>query len=71
MVHVACMLCAMTGKHIAEQDQAEARERDFDLTAQKWAIRALILFGLLGLYALLAALGWVPAMPWSPIGMQP
>jgi len=61
----------MTGKEIAEQDQAQAREREFDLAAQRWAIRALIAFGILGVYALMAALGWVPAMPWSPIGMLP
>lgn len=61
----------MTGKEIAEQDQAQAREREFDLAAQRWAIRALIAFSILGAYALMAALGWVPAMPWSPIGMRP
>jgi hypothetical protein len=70
LCHVACTLCCMTGKQIAEQDQAQAREREFDRAAQRWAVRALILFGFLGAYALLAAMGWVPAMPWSPIGLQ-
>ena len=60
----------MTGKEIAEQDQAHAREREFDLKAQKWAIRILIGFSFLAAYALLAALGHLPAMPWSPIGLQ-
>lgn len=60
----------MTGKEIAEADQAHAREREFDLKAQKWAIRVLIAAGFLAAYALLAAMGYLPAMPWSPIGMQ-
>ena len=60
----------MTGKEIAERDQAEAREREFDRTAQKWAIRVLIAAAILAAYALLVALGYLPAMPWSPIGKQ-
>ena len=60
----------MTGKEIAEADQAHAREREFDLTAQKWAIRILIGFAILTVYAIGAAVGWWPAMPWSPIGLQ-
>ena len=49
---------------------AGMRERDFDQTAQRWAIRALIVFGVLAIYAIGAAVGWWPAMPWSPIGVQ-
>ena len=72
-MHVAacCVYgCCMTGKQIAEQDQAEARDREFDRKAQKWAIRILIAFSLLAAYAILVVTGWLPPTPWSPMGSQ-
>lgn len=53
---------------IASRDQAAAREREFDRRAQRWAARFLLASAVLGLYALLAAMGVLPAMPWSALG---
>lgn len=53
---------------IAAQDQAAAKERDFDRRAQKVCAYVLAVIALLGVYAFLAAAGVVPAMPWSALG---
>lgn len=73
---LSCTLCdiacydaiMLTGKEIAERDQAEAREREFERRAKPWLHLTIAVFLLVGAYAFLAAGGWVPAAPWSPLG---
>lgn len=57
-----------TTARTAHADQLAAREREFDRRARKVAAIGLILFALLGAFSLLAALGVLPAAPWSPLG---
>ena len=57
-------------ENIAAQDQAAAKEREFDRRARKVAAWGLAFAAILGIYATLAVLGWMPAAPWSPLGKQ-
>lgn len=57
-----------TMRDIAAEDQAAAKERDFDRRAQKVAAVFLAVTAVVAVYALLAAMGVVPAAPWSPLG---
>lgn len=53
---------------LAADDQAEAREREFDRKAFKVAAVSMSIFAVLAVYSILAALGYLPAMPWSALG---
>jgi hypothetical protein len=58
----------MTPAALAAQDQADAREREFDRKAQRVAVWFLIVAAIAAAYCLLAVYGVVPAAPWSPLG---
>ncbi len=64
------MMVDMTGNMAAQaaQDQAEARERNFERRAHNVCLFILWLGFSLGVYGVLAATGNAPAAPWSPIG---
>lgn len=53
---------------LARRDQQEAADREFERKAKPWLLAMLAIWLLLGAYATAAALGWVPAAPWSPLG---
>lgn len=55
-------------RNIAAEDQAAAKERDFDRRAQRAAAVFLALAAVGAIYCIFAALGVVPAAPWSPLG---
>lgn len=56
------------GNISAAKDQEAAREREFMRLARKASIALWAVALTLGLYSLLAAMGVLPAMPWSPLG---
>lgn len=58
----------MTAAEIARADQISAKERNFDLRAAWWAAVFLMVFAPFALYAILMALGVLPAAPWSVLG---
>lgn len=58
----------MTAAEIARADQLAAKEREFDRKAAHVARYVLLAYCLLGAYCLVAALGRVPAAPWSALG---
>lgn len=60
----------MTVAELAASDQAEAKEREFERRAARYARYILGAFLILAGYGVLASGGWVPAAPWSPIGQQ-
>lgn len=55
---------------LAAQDQAHAKEREFDRKAQKVAIWGMAFAIILAIYSLLAIMGYLPATPWSAMGKQ-
>lgn len=59
---------SITTAQIAAADQAEAREREFDRKAFRVAAVGMTIFALLAVYSILAALGYLPAAPWSALG---
>lgn len=59
---------ATRAAQIALQDQADAKEREWERRAATVALFLLWVFFSLGVYFALAAKGYVPAAPWSPIG---
>lgn len=58
----------MSARRIAEQDQLDAKEREFDRRAARVARWLLAVAFLVGLYGTLALFGILPALPWSPLG---
>lgn len=65
------MMADMTGitaAALAAEDQAQARERNFERRAHNIVLLVLWLGFSLGVYSVLAVTGNAPAMPWSPIG---
>lgn len=57
----------MTVSELAAQDQAEAREREFDRKAVRYARLALLALLPVILYAVLACLHLLPALPWTAV----
>lgn len=60
----------MSLAELAAQDQADARERNFERRAVKWCWNLIIGWLVVGAYAFFAAGGYVPAPSWSVIGQQ-
>ena len=58
----------MTPAELARLDQAQAREHNIEAQAHRYVRVLLIVAAIVGLYAVLAVLGFVPAMPWSALG---
>lgn len=61
-------MTGITPAALAAQDQAQARERNFERHAHNAMLFILWIGFSLGVYSFLAIRGDVPPMPWSPIG---
>lgn len=59
-----------TPASLAQRDQADAKERDWERRTADFLLLFLFAAFALGVYSFLAARGDVPAAPWSPIGQH-